>query len=94
VDALERDPEKWEPVFGKDHAQAKSCGPVAQGIEQQPSKLWVAGSNPAGVANDFSSLLFRGRNLLKTSVGFFWMLSLKIWHVHAMFLMEDSGATT
>ena len=27
------------------------CGPVAQGIEQQPSKLKVAGSNPAGVAN-------------------------------------------
>jgi hypothetical protein len=26
-------------------------GPVAQGIEQQPSKLKVAGSNPAGVAN-------------------------------------------
>ena len=25
--------------------------PVAQGIEQQPSKLKVAGSNPAGVAN-------------------------------------------
>src|ERR1700755_448694 len=28
-----------------------SRGPVAQGIEQQPSKLKVAGSNPAGVAN-------------------------------------------
>src|SRR5947208_8535404 len=26
-------------------------GPVAQGVEQQPSKLKVAGSNPAGVAN-------------------------------------------
>ena len=26
-------------------------GPVAQGIEQQPSKLKVAGSNPAGVAS-------------------------------------------
>jgi outer membrane protein TolC len=25
-------------------------GPVAQAIEQRPSKLWVAGSNPAGVA--------------------------------------------
>jgi hypothetical protein len=22
--ALEHDPEKWEPVFGKDHAQTKS----------------------------------------------------------------------
>jgi hypothetical protein len=31
-------------------------GPVAQGIEQQPSKLKVAGSNPAGVANKFNNL--------------------------------------
>jgi hypothetical protein len=31
-------------------------GPVAQGIEQQPSKLKVAGSNPAGVANEFKML--------------------------------------
>ena len=31
-------------------------GPVAQGIEQQPSKLKVAGSNPAGVANNFKGL--------------------------------------
>jgi hypothetical protein len=31
--------------------QAAFAGPVAQGIEQQPSKLKVAGSNPAGVAN-------------------------------------------
>jgi hypothetical protein len=22
--SLEHDPEKWEPVFGKDHAQARS----------------------------------------------------------------------
>src|SRR5436309_108128 len=29
---------------------AHEHGPVAQGIEQQPSKLKVAGSNPAGVA--------------------------------------------
>jgi hypothetical protein len=28
----------------------RPSGPVAQGIEQQPSKLKVAGSNPAGVA--------------------------------------------
>ena len=27
----------------------RDWGPVAQGIEQQPSKLKVAGSNPAGV---------------------------------------------
>jgi hypothetical protein len=32
--------------------QASRHGPVAQGIEQQPSKLKVAGSNPAGVANE------------------------------------------
>jgi hypothetical protein len=31
-------------------------GPVAQGIEQQPSKLKVAGSNPAGVANIINEL--------------------------------------
>jgi hypothetical protein len=31
-------------------------GPVAQGIEQQPSKLKVAGSNPAGVASYIKSL--------------------------------------
>ena len=30
-----------------------ASGPVAQGIEQQPSKLKVAGSNPAGVATNF-----------------------------------------
>jgi hypothetical protein len=33
-----------------------AAGPVAQGIEQQPSKLKVAGSNPAGVANKFNGL--------------------------------------
>ena len=32
-------------------------GPVAQGIEQQPSKLKVAGSNPAGVANKIRYLM-------------------------------------
>jgi hypothetical protein len=31
-------------------------GPVAQGIEQQPSKLKVAGSNPAGVAIKINDL--------------------------------------
>ena len=31
-------------------------GPVAQGIEQQPSKLKVPGSNPGGVANRFNDL--------------------------------------
>ena len=24
-EAIEHDPEKWEPVFGKDHAPTKSC---------------------------------------------------------------------
>jgi hypothetical protein len=37
---------------------ATSCdvhyGPVAQRIEQQPSKLKVAGSIPAGVASEFN----------------------------------------
>jgi hypothetical protein len=32
-------------------------GPVAQGIEQQPSKLKVGGSNPPGVANNFKYLV-------------------------------------
>ena len=39
---------------GRTESWAKSDrvrGPVAQGIEQQPSKLKVAGSNPAGVAS-------------------------------------------
>jgi hypothetical protein len=35
----------------------RSRGPVAQGIEQQPSKLKVAGSNPAGVANKIRGFL-------------------------------------
>jgi hypothetical protein len=24
-EAIEHDPEKWEPIFGKDHAPTKSC---------------------------------------------------------------------
>jgi hypothetical protein len=35
----------------------RPSGPVAQGIEQQPSKLKVAGSNPAGVANKIRRFL-------------------------------------
>jgi hypothetical protein len=39
-------------------------GPVAQGIEQQPSKLKVAGSNPAGVATStFGGLMSYGTSL-------------------------------
>ena len=38
-------------------AKEPARGPVAQGIEQQPSKLKVAGSNPAGVANNFKCLV-------------------------------------
>jgi hypothetical protein len=34
-------------------------GPVAQGIEQQPSKLKVAGSNPAGVATNTTIIRLR-----------------------------------
>jgi hypothetical protein len=37
--------------------QALRRGPVAQGIEQQPSKLKVAGSNPAGVAISIFSIV-------------------------------------
>jgi hypothetical protein len=37
-------------------------GPVAQGIEQQPSKLKVAGSNPAGVANEINYLVCWARS--------------------------------
>jgi hypothetical protein len=41
-----------EPRVPKKYLARKNpYGPVAQGIEQQPSKLKVAGSNPAGVAN-------------------------------------------
>jgi hypothetical protein len=39
-----------------DAAYFRVFGPVAQGIEQQPSKLKVAGSNPAGVAKYFNGL--------------------------------------
>ena len=48
------------PLRGRlDHVlglQPSRRGPVAQGIEQQPSKLKVAGSNPAGVANNIKDL--------------------------------------
>src|SRR5713101_94874 len=45
--AKEAAPLAGEPGLG---LQAPGRDPVAQGIEQQPSKLKVAGSNPAGVA--------------------------------------------
>jgi hypothetical protein len=38
-------------------AQRQRFGPVAQRIEQQPSKLKVAGSIPAGVASIFDKRL-------------------------------------
>jgi hypothetical protein len=42
---LEHDPEKWEPVFGKDHAQTKSwtmirfnlIGSWSRGLKRYPS---------------------------------------------------------
>ena len=43
-------------------------GPVAQGIEQQPSKLKVGGSNPPGVANKIK--LLEGNNGVKSSRNF------------------------
>ena len=36
--------------FESRHLHQNYFGPVAQRIEQQPSKLWVTGSNPVGVA--------------------------------------------
>jgi hypothetical protein len=36
---LEHDPEKWEPVFGKDHAQAKCL--VRVRIPSKWITLWV-----------------------------------------------------
>jgi hypothetical protein len=33
VGELEHDPEKWEPIFGKDHAQTKS--------ESQALMIWI-----------------------------------------------------
>ena len=44
-------PPRFGCVLKKYLAGKDPYGPVAQGIEQQPSKLKVAGSNPAGVAN-------------------------------------------
>ena len=43
-------------------AEKNPYGPVAQGIEQQPSKLKVAGSNPAGVASKINGLLNFGQH--------------------------------
>ena len=39
------------PTRSPGRIEATRDGPVAQGIEQQPSKLLVAGSNPSGVAS-------------------------------------------
>jgi hypothetical protein len=38
------------------HSPPSLQASVTQGMEQQPSKLKVAGSNPAGVANEFKDL--------------------------------------
>ena len=43
-------PPRQKPALDALTAENRN-GPVAQGIEQQPSKLLVAGSNPAGVAS-------------------------------------------
>ena len=37
-------------------------GPVAQGIEQQPSKLWVEGSNPSWITNSIKNEELRIKN--------------------------------
>ena len=41
----------------------QAAGPVAQGIEQQPSKLKVGGSNPPGVAKSTSRRPYRRNSL-------------------------------
>jgi hypothetical protein len=52
-------------------ARNNAYGPVAQGIEQQPSKLKVAGSNPAGVASKINSLVAMsvGQSSQKNMIG-------------------------
>jgi hypothetical protein len=47
-DPLEHDPEKWIPVFGKDHAQAKNQGEMA--IQRNPFRLSAAENNAARCA--------------------------------------------
>ena len=42
---------------------------AGRGIEQQPSKLKVAGSNPAGVATQFSGQFFQWVNRPFGSLG-------------------------
>jgi hypothetical protein len=38
IHVLEHDPEKWEPVFGKDHAQTRNSGVIARHLEA--TTLW------------------------------------------------------
>src|SRR3990172_10354061 len=40
IDALAHDPEKWEPVFGKDHAQAK-LSLLLRRAHHQPVELFA-----------------------------------------------------
>ena len=47
----------------------RSRGPVAQGIEQQPSKLKVAGSNPAGVASKIRRFLHFSLTISAPKIG-------------------------
>jgi hypothetical protein len=48
---LEHDPEKWEPVFGKDHAQTRSQSAIA--IQSKAIALWcqrlLAGSRQGAI---------------------------------------------
>jgi hypothetical protein len=59
--------------------QAPGRDPVAQGIEQQPSKLKVAGSNPAGVANSKLSVCFFIAFSLLGKFGFgYWAMTVLV----------------
>ena len=46
--AIVRDPEKWEPVFGEDHAQKKKSGAIARALRPScwlsPTRYWNCGS--------------------------------------------------
>src|SRR5207244_430019 len=49
--AMHNHPRRWLRLRVNQQLSIERFGPVAQRIEQPPSKRQVAGSNPAGVAN-------------------------------------------
>jgi hypothetical protein len=48
---LEHDPEKWEPVFGKDHAQTKKLEPTSDFINNDKALAHRQLSSPSSHAN-------------------------------------------